>query len=182
VGSISWATASQSASAENLSAAPDRPAASLPSSAVAATPAATQFGAWQVACAPDGKPTACRATQRLVTADSGQTVFVATILPDAEAKKPGSYVGIVSVPLGGYLAPGLELSIDSAHPYKIVFETCNTAGCHAGFPIAGPVLKALVKGRSASFELWTSKARPATVTVSLEGLPRALAALDRSAP
>lgn len=111
--------------------------------------------------------------------ESGETVFATTILPNAKAKQGEAFIGIVSVPLGGYLAPGMQLSIDKGKAYKILFETCNQAGCHAGFPITGAVLASFRKGKAASFRLWTTKTKPADVSVSLKGLPDALAAITK---
>ena len=51
-----------------------------------------------------------RMMQRLVVEATRETVFLITILPGDEA---GAFAGIVSVPLRGYLAPGIALQVDA---------------------------------------------------------------------
>lgn len=126
---------------------------------------------------PEGS--ACKASQRLAADGADTPVFALTLLSNARA--PKGFVAIVSLPLGVYLAPGLELRIDKGKPYKILFETCNQAGCHAGFPLDGPVLAAFRRGRQAEFRVWTGKAKPTPVLVSLTGLAPALTALSEAA-
>ena len=122
---------------------------------------------------PNLKPL-CKATQILAAKDTGQTVFAITVLPAAQT---GQFVAVVSAPLGGYLVPGLEMSVDKRKPYKILFETCNAVGCHAGFELKGRINSDLSVGKIARFKLWTTKSRPAEVSISLAGFGRALSAL-----
>jgi invasion protein IalB len=148
---------------------------------------ARRFGDWEVICeTPKGEiaspaPTtnllknSCRAVQRLAAKATDETVFMLTVLPGEKAAS----VAIVSVPLGGYLVPGVEFSIDGRKPYKLLIETCTTAGCHAGFPLTGRVEKELRTGTSASFRIWTTKSKPADVSVSLNGFADAMAHLGR---
>ncbi|MBB4017440.1 invasion protein IalB [Chelatococcus caeni] len=145
-----------------------------------AAPAVERFDDWEVHCGEGTGATAaakgnCKAVQRLAVKDSGETVFLLTVLPDAGGK---GLVGIVSVPLGGYLAPGIELRIDGRKPYKLLVETCNASGCHAGFALAGNVLAQMKAGDKAVFRVWTAKEKPADVTVSLAGFTKAIGALD----
>jgi invasion protein IalB len=91
----------------------------------------------------------------------------------------GPAVAIVSIPLGGYIAPGIEMRVDGRRPYKLLVETCNPAGCHAGFPISGRLERELRSGRALRFRTWTAKDQPTDVTVSLRGFSAALAALER---
>lgn len=145
-----------------------------------------RFADWEIACAPPAKdhqipsspkPDAdCRAVQRLTAQGSDETVFAVTIVRGAQ----GTPVAIVSIPLGGYIAPGIELTVDGKKPYKLLVETCNTIGCHAGFPLEGRIDKELRSGKIASFRLWTAKDEPTQVTISLKGLTDALARLEQS--
>ena len=159
---------------------------------------ARRFGNWELVCeraavpappepsprkpqaAPPGKTgeagatAACKVVQRQVARETGQSVFLVTVLP---AGRPGQLAVIVSTPLGGYLAPGLVLSVDRGRPFKVLVETCNAAGCHAGFALAGRIEHELRRGRELKVRLWTGKGSPANVAVSLAGLDPALAAL-----
>ena len=84
----------------------------------------------------------------------------------------------MSTPLGGYLAPGMEFRIDGRKPYKILFETCNAAGCHGGFGFVGRLRDQFAVGKHATFKIWTTKSRPIDVKVSLNGLEAAAKALE----
>ena len=94
-------------------------------------------------------------------------------------------VAIVSTPLGVYLPTGLELKIDGRKPKRAAFETCNLSGCHAGFALAGTLLKALSSGNELVVTLKDTKATTVPVKVSLKGFApglRALAAADKPKP
>ncbi len=149
---------------------------------------ARRFGNWELVCEraagpaspepaprkPQAAPPACKVVQRQVARETGQSVFLVTVLP---AGRPGQLAVIVSTPLGGYLAPGLVLSVDRGRPFKVLVETCTAAGCHAGFALAGRIAQELRRGRELKVRLWTGKGSPADVAVPLAGLDPALAAL-----
>lgn len=139
----------------------------------------TRFGDWELICdapaaasAPDARP--CKIAQRLVVKDSGQSVFAMTIV---QAGQKNRLVAIISTPLGGYLAPGMLLTIDRGRSFKVLFETCNTAGCHGGFEFAGRIAQTLQKGKALKVKLWAGKDKPTDVTVSLAGFDEAVAKL-----
>lgn len=131
-----------------------------------------RFGDWELSCTDSKSP--CRLSQKLAIKDSGETVFALTILP---GDKKNELVGIASIPLGGYIAPGIELRIDGKKAYKLLVETCNASGCHSGFPISQALQKELSSGKQATFRIWTTKAKPTDIRVSLAGMSRAFAAL-----
>ncbi|MGV2981319.1 invasion associated locus B family protein [Camelimonas sp. ID_303_24] len=139
--------------------------------------AVERMGAWEVSCEPAGaemKPAPCRASQRQTVAGSPQPVFAMTALMVAGSRHP---VAIISVPSGGYLAPGIEISVDGRKPFRLLYETCKAGGCHAGFALEGQVLASLEKGRQAKVRVWTSKSTPVDVKVPLEGFSKAVAAI-----
>jgi len=138
-----------------------------------------RFGAWELLCTPPSAPSsACRLTQKLVAADKGEPVFLTTVLPTS---KKGSHVGILSAPSGGYLPPGMELRIDGGKPFKVLFETCNSMGCHGGFELAGRVLKELSGGKILSVRLWSTKSAPVDVKINLDVFGKGFAALKERA-
>jgi invasion protein IalB len=145
------------------------------SGSTVATPAgdvtSEKFDDWELFCQVNG---GCRISQRLAVEGSGETVFLITAVRSDEG---GPYVGIVSVPLRGYLAPGIELRVDQRKPYQLLYETCDPAGCHAGFPLEGGVLLDFRAGTTARFRVWTAKDNPVDIDVSLIGFTRAFAAL-----
>jgi Invasion associated locus B (IalB) protein len=101
-----------------------------------------------------------------------------SVLP---AKQPGLEAAIISTPLGGYLAPGMELRIDKGRPARLLYETCNQAGCHGGFALTGRMREALFNGKRLQVRLWTAKEKPVDVEVSLNGLAPAAKALAEAA-
>jgi invasion protein IalB len=136
-----------------------------------------KFGDWELVCAasaPADAATKCRLIQNHATPD-GQTVLLVTMVPSAAAKGP---VAVVSVPKGVYLAPGIEMKVDggqgSNQSFKLLYETCNESGCHAGYKVAGDIGTALRKGSIATHKIFDSKQQPVTVTVSLQGLSKGL--------
>ena len=142
-----------------------------------------RFDDWELVCrnaeaeaaGDDAAPVGdCRISQRLAVADSGQTVFLLTGLP---GDATGTYVAIVSVPLRGYLAPGIELQVDSRDPVRILYETCDPSGCHAGFPLEGEILQAFRAGLTARFRIWTARDEPVDLDISLIGFTAAFEAL-----
>jgi invasion protein IalB len=129
------------------------------------------FGDWELLCPSEDT---CRISQRLVAEGGGDTVFLLTAL---RSGADGPFVGIVSVPLRGYLAPGIELRVDAREPFQLLYETCDPAGCHAGFPLEGRVLNDFRAGAKARFRVWTAKDNPVDIDVSLIGFTRAFNAL-----
>lgn len=146
---------------------------SPPKASEASAPAALfeKFDDWELFCQPVG---GCRISQRLAVEGSGETVFLITVV---RSKASGPFVGIVSVPLRGYLAPGIELRVDQRKAYQLLYETCDLAGCHAGFPLEGGVLTDFRAGTMARFRVWTTKDNPVDIDISLIGFTRAFAAL-----
>jgi invasion protein IalB len=150
-----------------------------------ATPVhAERVGDWEIVCEAAKAPPSgggpgrdCRILQRQVVRETGQSVFLATVLP---AGRDGGLVAILSTPLGGYLAPGMILTVDGGRPFKVLFETCTTAGCHGGFALDGRIARELRRGKVLTVRLWTGKSAKADVAVPLAGLDRALAALKGS--
>jgi invasion protein IalB len=127
--------------------------------------------------ASDVARSACRVSQRLAVKGTSETVFMVSVLP---AKQPGLEAAIISTPLGGYLAPGMELKIDKGRPARLLYETCNQAGCHGGFALTGRMREALFKGKRLQVRLWTAKEKPVDVEVSLDGLAPAVKALEEA--
>lgn len=136
------------------------------------TGTAEKIGDWEFVCpAPvGGTKSKCRLVQNHA-AESGQTALLVTILMDEAGKVP---VAVVSVPKRVYLAPGIEMSIDGGPGFKLLYETCDDVGCHAGYKIAGDIASALKKGAMAAHKVFDSRQKPVSVSVSLKGLGKAL--------
>jgi invasion protein IalB len=118
--------------------------------------------------------TSCRVSQRLAAKGSSETIFMVNIVPNAVSNLPAM---IISTPQGGYLVPGMELRIDKGQPMRVLYETCNTSGCHAGFTLTETVRSALLAGALLQVRLWTTRSEPVDVDVSLAGLTAAMKGL-----
>jgi invasion protein IalB len=134
-----------------------------------------RIGDWEVVCTPGAKkPAEAKPACRLVQNHSGEgggSVLLVTIVLQDVAKVP---VAVVSVPEGVYLAPGIELKVDDGQSFKLLYETCNSSGCHAGYKVEGEIGKALRKGTIAQHKLFDSKQKPVTIPVSLKGFAKGL--------
>lgn len=143
--------------------------------AVGETALQERIGDWELVCsaseaAASGSKRACRLIQNHADA-SGKTALLVTILNSAASKEP---VAIVSVPRTVYLAPGIELSVDNGQSFKLLYETCNDGGCHAGYKVAGAIAAALKKGKQAAHKMLDARQQPVVVPVSLSGLSKGL--------
>ena len=116
----------------------------------------------------------CQISQKLGISDTPTIAFAITILKT----DTGPYAVIISFPLGGYLTPGILMSVDQTKPYKVLVETCIIAVCHAGFPFTGPLEKQWRKGKQVQFEIWANKIKSTTFSISLNGLNEALTYID----
>lgn len=116
----------------------------------------------------------CLLSQRLSAQGSQEIVFAFSVLP---ATKKGQFAAILSVPLGGYLAPGMEIRVDKGRPFKVLFETCHVGGCHGGFELSGRILKEMQTGKDFVVRLWTAKNTPVDVRVDLNGFGPGFAGL-----
>ena len=138
-----------------------------------------KIGDWEFVCpAPVGGAKAkCRIVQNH-TVENGQSALLVTILMDDAGKAP---VAIVSVPKRVYLAPGIEMSVDGGPGFKLLYETCDDVGCHAGYKVAGDIAAALRKGSVATHKVFDQRQKPVTVPVSLKGFGKALDRLAEAA-
>jgi invasion protein IalB len=140
----------------------------LPAFAAAGDLREEVFQDWRVVCQADAGQTRCQMLQSARAGDMGPEVFLLSISPGKDA----SY-GVVSVPLGVYLAPGIEMHVDRRRPFKLLYEVCDQASCHGGFALSGPILSAFQKGITAKVRVWTGKARAVEFPVSLRGFSAA---------
>lgn len=117
----------------------------------------------------------CKVSQQLAVQGTDRTVFMVAVLATAPT---GPKVMILSAPLGGYLVPGVELRVDRKTPTRVLFETCNAAGCHGGFRFDGKIAKEILSGHEMKAKLWATKDKPIEISIALDGLSRAVTAMD----
>ena len=143
-----------------------------------------RYGDWELVCKPQSAtatPKAESATcclQQAQAVNGGKdVVFLFNI-----ARQGKQRVAIISTPLNVYLPAGLELKIDGGQVQRVIFETCNISGCHAGFALNGSVLGALRKGNVLTVALKDTKATTIPLKVSLNGISAGIDALDAATP
>jgi invasion protein IalB len=145
-----------------------------PATIIAAEPVEEVFQDWRVRCTAFEKEQSCQMLQAVSAIADGPQVFLLSLssgqLPDQSAQT----FGVITVPTGVYLAPGIEIHVDKRRPFKVLYEVCDQAGCHAGFRLQGPVLSAFRQGLTAKFRVWTGKSRAVEFPVSLRGFSAAL--------
>lgn len=143
-----------------------------------------RYGDWELVCNPRMDPetkkadsSTCRLQQAQAVNGGKDIVFLFNI-----TKLGKQRVAIISTPLNVYLPAGLELKIDNGQMQRVIFETCNISGCHAGFALNGQLLGALRKGKVLTVELKDTKATTIPLTVSLNGISAGIDALDAVVP
>lgn len=112
----------------------------------------------------------CQMVQSVSVSDGGRAVFLLSISPGHDA---GANYAVVTVPVGVYLAPGIEIRVDRRRAFKVLYEICDRTGCHAGFKLSGPVLRAFRNGMDAKVRVWTAKTQAVEFAVSLRGFSAA---------
>lgn len=128
------------------------------------------FGDWRVLCQPVAGATNCQLLQIAPAGNDDRAVFLLSISPGEDTDI--SYA-VVTVPVGVYLASGIEIRVDRRRPFKVLYEICDLAGCHAGFKLSGSVLSAFRQGLDAKVRVWTAKTQAVEFPVSLRGFSAA---------
>jgi invasion protein IalB len=150
------------------------------------TPSGRVFGKWQYLC-PESE--ACRIAQSVVTIDGQRPVAVvrvfkedpAAITDAAKAKpkdksEPGA-VGVITLPLGIFLAPGFALKIDEGKARRFAYESCDERGCHLGIKFDKPLFAEMAKGKIVTIQFFDSTQKPAVLNLPLEGFSAAYEAM-----
>ncbi|KWT86908.1 Invasion associated locus B protein [Agrobacterium tumefaciens str. B6] len=162
------------------------PAVREDTSGAAAPPAVEprRYGDWELVCKPQAdaatpkaESASCRLQQAQAVNGGNDVVFLFNI-----ARQGKQRVAIISTPLNVYLPAGLELKIDGGQTQRVIFETCNVSGCHAGFALNGSLLGALRKGNVLTVALKDTKATTIPLKVSLNGISAGIDALDAATP
>jgi invasion protein IalB len=144
-----------------------------------AVPEEEQKNPWSVRCnelaegeeVSEAKRGRCEVYQRLVMAESGQRLaeFAIGFPEDQENAR-----GVVIMPLGILLNPGVQMMIDDGDPFTFKVRYCNQGGCFAYLSLSEEVLKMLKKGNEASFLFMEPGGKTVRVNMSLMGLTKAL--------
>lgn len=146
-------------------------AAPQPAAGPAASPTRVEaFEDWRVLCQSTENRTLCQMLQSASVTEEGTEAFLLSISRDHTENGSSA---IVTVPVGVYLAHGVEIRVDQRRPFKVLFEVCDRSGCHAGFKLSGTALAAFKQGLDARVRVWTSRSQAVEFPVSLRGFSAA---------
>lgn len=129
------------------------------------------FKDWSVTCSPN-----CQLLPNVSSTTVDPNQFKIVI---ARRKSDGDPLAVMSVPIGVYLTPGIMISVDGKRPFQALYEVCDATKCHAGFKLAGLVLKAFKQGQSAKVRVWLQKDQVADFSISLSGFTIAYTYLQK---
>jgi len=120
--------------------------------------------------------TICQITQILNEKGSNKPVMQIAVGYLPEQEKP---VGAVTLPLGIWLPPGLQLQVDSGNTGRVPIDTCIPGGCRAGVELDDAFLASMKKGNELNITFGGGNRQPVTVPVSLKGFTAALDSLKQ---
>lgn len=115
------------------------------------------IGSWRIICKTGEE---CRAAQSIVTQSTREPVMVARLY-----RKPEPTLTF-TMPLGGFIAPGLSIAIDKGKPTRLPFEMCTVEGCVLGIKLGKPLMERLVKAKTVSIVAYLAPQKPLTLDFS----------------
>jgi len=123
---------------------------------------------------PEGSVTICQITQILNEKESNNPVMQVAIgyLPGQEQP-----VAAITLPLGIWLPPGLQLQVDGGKKGRVPVDTCVPGGCRAGVELDPEFLASMKKGSQLNVTFGGGNRQPLTIPVSLQGFSAALDSL-----
>ncbi len=131
----------------------------------------TQNGDWALECGSPQGSTArvCLMTQDLKNPKDGNSVMrVALIKP---AKGPDALLRVVA-PLGVWLRPGVQLSVDGGAKQELAFDFCFREGCIAQIPLSAGLINQMKRGSSGKVVIQDIRRRSVDLTLSLQGFTK----------
>lgn len=113
----------------------------------------------------------CEIFQRLVLTDSNKRLieFAIGFPSDREDAR-----GIVVLPLGIMLEPGVSMEIDDGQPFKFNVRFCDPRGCYAYVNLNKDVLDMMRKGGKVTISFQTPEPKTLRIEMLLKGFTRKL--------
>ncbi len=148
---------------------------SASSHSFAQNPHAKIFGDWRIRCnSATGAPSNCEMFQNVVVKETNQPVLKAVVGYVTDVPTP---VGVITLPLGVYLPPGLTVQIDGGQIYEMAFEICGRNGCWVRFSFDVKLLSTFKGGDKAEVAFYNASRKHVRVPVSLKGFTAAIGQL-----
>jgi invasion protein IalB len=128
---------------------------------------------WQKRCADKKSEEAkkCEIFQRLAIKKSDMRVAEFAI---GFPEKKDTARGVVVLPLGILLEPGVAMKIDDGKPFVFKARYCVNAGCFSYINLDKSILDSMKKGKLASFFFKTAEGQDVNLIMNLTGFEKAM--------
>ncbi len=131
--------------------------------------------AWQMRCNADEQGNAieseCEIVQQLIAQETGRR-FLEFVIGFKDSNTTAN--GVVILPLGILLEPGVNMVIDDNQPLKFKVRYCDATGCYSVISLPESVLNMMRKGKEAYIIMRARNNQQVRVAVSLDGFSKAL--------
>ena len=145
--------------------------------ALAADPAArASHPLWSKRCVEEGDRNVCFIEQYAVATPTNAVllnVLVGFMGPEGKPRV------IMTTPLGVLLTPGLAMSIDTAKPVTLPFESCQSGGCRVVADLDPSSLDRFRDGERMTVRFVTADQKAMEIPVPLKGFAAALKQLKK---
>ncbi|MDX1605806.1 MAG: invasion associated locus B family protein [Candidatus Competibacterales bacterium] len=129
-----------------------------------------RFEDWTVGCEqlPGMDRERCFIYQTVVNNENEEPVLQMAIgyLPLEDGNEQPA--GLLTLPLGVALPPGIRLRVDSNEPVRLQYERCVPTGCIAGFPLTEELIAQFRRGLKAEIQVHDGRRRVG-LPISLKG-------------
>jgi invasion protein IalB len=119
----------------------------------------------------------CQISQTLIDKDSDQPMMKIAVgyVPDKEQP-----VAVITLPLGIFLPPGIELQIDGTGKVgRLPINTCLPSGCQAGVQLDEDFVSRMKKGNQMTVTFGNPQGKGVAAPVSLKGFTAGLESVAR---
>ncbi len=110
----------------------------------------------------------CEIFQRLSVKETGQRLIEFAVGKNVDSET-GDARGVVVLPLGILLQPGVLMQIDKDQPYKFDVNHCTEKGCFAYVDLNAEIIDHMYKGNLATLILKTIEGKNVKIALSLKG-------------
>ncbi len=138
---------------------------------------------WSIRCNQIAKPESeettefCQIAQRLNEQESGKRFAEFLIGYPAETK--GEARGIVILPLGVLLSPGVKMQIDDGKMYQFDYRYCTDIGCVSVIKLTNETIEEMKQGNKAAIQFVSAKGLQINLPITLSGFTKAITDLPK---
>jgi invasion protein IalB len=151
-----------------------QPALAAPAAAAPAEPKQIEIPAqgWTVNCSTGVDGLACRVTQSMVVAQSGQLLAAATVFKTTGNATP--YGLTLVMPHGLFLPAGASIQIDAEAVQALPIETCDQRGCYSTVPLPEKTVTSMKTGKTFTLTFQNLSKSNVKVQLPLAGFAEAV--------